>query len=888
MNLVPLIGIIKIHRSFILIIKTNFSMRFFSVKSFLVSTFLLTTLPGFVIAQLKSTFNIDQLHVKWELIQNNFQNKDVALCQFSITNNSRIKFPEKGWTIYFTSSRDINPASVSSGCTITHVNGDIFQIKPSNDCKDVKPGKSLSVSYQSYGLTINYTAAPGGLYLVWDNDVEKGYPIKNYEMIKLVNNVEGIMTPEMVYKKNEDITNLPDIKVSRVFPTPVYYRELSGNCMIAPSFVIVADPAFENEKKYLEKELQQLFNPNSKNNENPVSKTTIILSKSDTVLKSEAYELIVKEGTITMQAGTASGIFYAIQTLKSLFPASAWKDNNDSFFIPNIVVADEPRFEYRSLNLDVARNFKSKKEIKKLIDLMAMYKLNVLHFHFSDDEGWRIAIQSLPELTSIGSNRGHTTDSKKLLPASYGAGPNPGKTLASGFYTRNDFIEILKYAHERHVCVIPEIESPGHSRAAIKSMDARYDFYISKGDTVAALEYLLRDLNDKSVYSSAQQWTDNVMCVAMPSVYHFLNTVIDELMSMYKDAGAPLHTIHMGGDEVPAGAWEQSPLSRQLLLQNSTYKTIDDLWYYFYDHVFEMLNQKNLIMSGWEEMGMRKTKLDGNNTLIVNSKYASKNIQLHVWNNMVGWGNEDLPYKLANAGFKVMLSPVSNNYFDLAYYKSPDEPGYYWGGFQDIDKPFYFIPYDYYKTTKEDASGNPVSQSAFYNKERLTAYGQSNIVGIEGLMWAENLRSNDQMEYLLLPKLLGMTERAWAQDPEWAKENDSFQLNKKYNEAWSSFVNRVGKYELPKLDTIYGGFNYRIPTPGVIVKEGFVYANVQFPGLFIRYTTDGTEPNINSRVYQEPLADIIHLKFATFNSKGRKSRTIETDPSRNEKKTNLP
>jgi hexosaminidase len=278
-------------------------------------------------------------------------------------------------------------------------------------------------------------------------------------------------------------------------------------------------------------------------------------------------------------------------------------------------------------------------------------------------------------------------------------------------------------------------------------------------------------------------------------------------------------------------------------------------------------------MSGWEEAGMRKTKLDGKDVMIVNPRFANEGMQLHVWNNVTGWGNEDLPYKLANAGYKVVLSPVSNNYLDLAYYKHPDEPGYYWGGFQDIDKPFYFNPFDYYKTSKEDPDGNPVDPSVFAGKERLTDFGKSNIVGIQGLLWAENLRTTDAMEYLLLPKLLAVAERAWASTPAWVTETDTLKSKEMYLSAWSVFLNQVGKRELPRLDYFAKGFNYRIPSPGIYKEAGKVWVNCQFPGLQIRYTVNGGEPGPESQLVNGPVTEKGILRFRVFDSRGRGSRT---------------
>ncbi|MEZ4900271.1 MAG: family 20 glycosylhydrolase [Spirosomataceae bacterium] len=175
-----------------------------------------------------------------------------------------------------------------------------------------------------------------------------------------------------------------------------------------------------------------------------------------------------------------------------------------------------------------------------MLDLMGFYKLNVLHLHFSDDEGWRIEIPSLPELTQVGAVRGHTNTPHKYLQPSYGSGPEAAQNAGTGHYSRQDFIEILRYANARHIKVIPEIEAPGHARAAVKAMEARYVAKMAAGEKEEAEKYLLHDPTDRSVYRSVQMWNDNVMNVAMPSVYRFLETVFRRAVSMYREANAPL------------------------------------------------------------------------------------------------------------------------------------------------------------------------------------------------------------------------------------------------------------------------------------------------------------------------------------------------------------
>jgi hexosaminidase len=590
-------------------------------------------------------------------------------------------------------------------------------------------------------------------------------------------------------------------------------------------------------------------------------------------MAAEAYELTVTQEGVTIAAGDRAGAFYGIQSLLMLIPPDAGKARVASLTVATVEVKDTPRFGFRSLFVDVARNFQTKDQIKRLLDLMALYKLNVLHFHLNEDEGWRLEIPSLPELTAVGSKRGHTTDNKTHLQPSYGSGPDVKNLYGTGYYTKSDFVEILRYASDRHISIIPEVETPGHARAAVKSMAARYEKFMKEGNKSEAERYLLHDPEDKSVYRSVQGWNDNVMNVALPSTYNFIERVTDDIIAMYREANAPLTTIHFGGDEVPAGVWEKSPAVLQLMKEKPALKSVDDLWYYYYGKVNEILKERGLFLSGWEEIAMRKTILDGNKHMIPNPDFAGEHFQVNVWNNVLGWGAEDLAYKLANAGYNVVLSCVSNLYFDMAYYKDFDEPGYYWGSFTDVDKPFYFIPYDYFKNSKEDRYGNALDRSVFTGKERLTDYGKSNIVGIQGLIWSETIQGPQSLEYKILPKLLGLAERAWAADPAWATEKDAVKAEQLYNEAWSVFANTLGKRELPRLDYYREGFNYRVPLPGAIVENGKVKANIQLPGLFIRYTSDGKEPTLKSKLYTAPISEYGTIKLKAFTTKGRGGRT---------------
>jgi hexosaminidase len=505
---------------------------------------------------------------------------------------------------------------------------------------------------------------------------------------------------------------------------------------------------------------------------------------------------------------------------------------------------------------------------------MALYKMNVLHFHLNDDEGWRLEIPALPELTQVGGRRGHGGTGEAQLPPSYGSGPEARSGPGTGFYSKTDFVDILRYARDRHIRVIPEVETPGHARAAIKAMDARYEQLLQAGKKEEASRYLLRDLDDASVYRSVQKWDDNVMNVALPSTYAFIETVVDEIRAMYREAGAPLHTIHLGGDEVPAGVWQKSPAVAALMKKDRGVKTVDDLWFYYYGKVNKILKARSLYLSGWEEAALRKTRVAGKTRHVPNPDFVNENFHAYVWNNVWGWGSEDLAYRLANAGYKVVLAPVTNMYLDMAYYQDFAEPGLYWGSFTDVDKPFNFVPLNYYKNAR-DRQGKPINPALQAGKERLTEAGKANIVGLQCLLWSERITTPERQEYMLLPKMLGFAERAWAKDPDWARETDAAKSEALYRQAWALFLHTVSKRELPRLDHYAGGFQYRIPAAGAVVENGQVKANVQLPGWHIRYTTDGSEPTAASPLYQGPVPDKGLIRLKVFSVGGRSGNTTE-------------
>ncbi len=220
-----------------------------------------------------------------------------------------------------------------------------------------------------------------------------------------------------------------------------------------------------------------------------------------------------------------------------------------------------------------------------------------------------------------------------------------------------------------------------------------------------------------------------------------------------------------------------------------------------------------------------------------------------------------------------MLSPVTNYYFDLAWNQNPEERGLDWGGYIDLRKPFQFIPFDYYRNARVDARGNPLDPAVFVGKDRLTDYGRTHVLGIQGNLWSETLGAEERLEYMLLPRLFALAERAWAPDPDWATERDPARSDSLYREAWSRFVNVLGMRELPRLDREVPGVNYRIPTPGLKIEGGMVHCSVELPGFTLRYTTDGSEPTVRSSLVRGPIPFRGTVRVAAFNATGRQGHT---------------
>lgn len=411
------------------------------------------------------------------------------------------------------------------------------------------------------------------------------------------------------------------------------------------------------------------------------------------------YKLTTGPETL-IESEDPDGRYYAEQTLKQL-------KENYAGEVPPMTIEDWPDYQYRGFMMDVSRSFVSKERMFQLIEALARYKLNVLHLHLGDDEGWRLEIEGIPELTKVGAF--HSLDFASQLQPSYDGCADPkAVNMTNGYYSRADFIEILRWAADHHMTVIPEFDTPGHARAAIKSMQA---YEKRTGDESMRLQ----DPADDSKYYTAQGYTDNVMNVELESVYTFIGRVFDSIISMYAEAGVELPAIHIGGDEVPKGAWHG-----------------EDRHEYYLGRVARLAKEKGIKISGWQEIaGCKNPKIA---ELLRSVTYST-----NVWVTIGPYVN--MPYEIADMGFPVIQSNCEYTYADQAYSGNKEEQAHSWVRYIDDTEAFRFPLREY-----------------------------PGIIGVQAQLWGETVRSWDDLCYDIFPKTLGVFERAWNRKPQWTED----------------------------------------------------------------------------------------------------------------------
>ncbi len=802
--------------------------------------------------------------LNWHLTQN-YDKDDTNYhdAVFTISNNGNVALSDSNWAIYWNQApHDIKSVEAELPISIRRINGDFYEMKPMKGFK-LNPGEQTKATTTSTGFIIKESDGPLGIYRL----DESGKPhtidhvyIEPFKTPKQLNrnsdDLESIPTPEHLYAQHNYLNVLPKEQLYPLIPYPHSLKKGVSNYSIPPDIRVYYRAALSKEINYLSEgintKMQQVYYDS-------LAEFKILIDEK--IKNPEGYELNITADGITLNGGSKKGIFYGIVSLINLYDPARRT-------VPIINIKDAPAYSYRGMHVDVARNFQSKETLLRLLDVMASLKLNKLLLYLTEDEGWRLTIEELPELTRVSGSRGHTLDNSKFLQPAYGSGPsrfNPNST-GNGYYTRTDFKEIIKYAYDRHIDIIPEVNFPGHARAAIYAMENRYRRLMAEGKLKEAEQYRLIDPDDTSVYQSAQSYHDNIVCVCRPSVYDFYETVLADIQEMYKEANVPLTMIHTGGDEVPNGAWTESPMCKEYLKKYPEITNIRNLQSHFFKNLVQRLQKTGLQIGGWEEVVM---DFDEEDHWQINDEFVGDNVYPYIWNNL--WGEEDLGYRVANRGYPVILCNVTNFYFDLAYDKDPREPGLYWAGFINEKDAFSFVPENMFLSTESDHMGHKFHPDIdFKGKEHLTQSGRKNIIGIQGQLWGETVKGRDMLEYYYLPKIYGLAQRAWEGNPSWHNIENHDERNAARDKDYERFINTITQKEFKKLDRPDLKYHYRIPAPGITETDGTIYLNSPYPGMEIRYTLDGSEPSTKSSIYTGPInSESKLIRAKVFNSIGR-------------------
>ena len=427
----------------------------------------------------------------------------------------------------------------------------------------------------------------------------------------------------------------------------------------------------------------------------------------NSALADEAYKLDVTSKGIRIEASSFNGFFYGIQTLKQLLPKeiyASWKVSGIKWNAPAVSIDDAPRFAYRGMHMDPCRHFWSVDEVKKYIDVMAMHKLNRLHWHLTEDQGWRIEIKKYPLLTEVGSIRKSTIigglNDNFAYEKEHGHMNEDGIPYG-GFYTQDEAREIVAYAWERGITVIPEVDLPGHMLGALAG-------YPELGCTGGPYEVWTR-------------WgvSEDVLCPGKEAMFTFLEGVFDELMDIF-----PSEYMHIGGDECPKVAWEKCPNCQKRikalgLVSDDKGTKEQKLQNYVTSRLQAYLGKHGRKIIGWDEI------LEG---------------EIAPGATVMSWRGAQGGIAAANAGFDAIMTPNTHFYFDYYQSDKPETEPFAIGGCLPLEKVYEYEPF-----------------------EGIPEEARHHILGLQANLWTEYISTNEYLEYMLLPRLDALSEDQWCQ-----------------------------------------------------------------------------------------------------------------------------
>jgi hexosaminidase len=491
-----------------------------------------------------------------------------------------------------------------------------------------------------------------------------------------------------------------------LIPEPVSLIEGNGSFVVSANLSIII-PKNEEVKKIVAAFTNQLsaatgYKINSKEGNTAAAKSISFLLSADKTIPDEGYRLKVNSAGVTLTAKKPAGIFYGVQTLLQLLPPDIQRKfpaDRKEWNIPAVTIEDHPRFGWRGLMLDVSRHFFTVAQVKDYIDQMVKYKFNLLHLHLTDDQGWRLQIKSLPKLTEVGAWRVDRTGTFGTL-----SKPLPGEPATyGGFYTHEDIKELVQYAADRFVNILPEIDVPGHNLAALASYPELSctpgEYYVSPGD-----RFMIWPGGGQHFYGLL----DNTICPANEYAYEFLDKVFTEVAQLF-----PFGYIHMGGDETARNFWEKSEQIKALM-QKEKLKDLDEVQSYFVKRVEKIINSKGKKMIGWDEI------LDGG---------LAPNAAVMSWRGMKGG------IEAAKQGHEVVMSPTDFAYID------------YMQGDVSIEPPVYAT-----LRLKKAYQFEPLPESV---DAKLIKGGQANL-------WTEQVYNTRHLQYMTWPRAFAIAEALWS------------------------------------------------------------------------------------------------------------------------------
>jgi hexosaminidase len=575
-----------------------------------------------------------------------------------------------------------------------------------------------------------------------------------------------------------------------IIPYPQQLVPQEGEFVITAKTKLVAPATFKNEAA----QLQTLITQGIGKPLPPAAKAgtgTIVFRQNDQLTGEEDYTLTATTTQLTITAKTATGAFRAVETIRQLMPPSiegVKKGKLLKIAIPAVQITDHPVYAWRGMHLDVSRHFFSVSYLKKFIDVLALYKMNKLHLHLTDDQGWRIEIKKYPLLTQQGAWREfNNQDSACMIKAK----SNPdmeidkshiiqrnGKTLYGGFYTQEEMKGIIAYATARHIEIIPEIDMPGHMMAAINA----YPYLSCAGGA-----------------KWGKLFTTPI-CPCNETTFTFAEDVFNEIFALF-----PSQYVHLGADEVEKSSWEKSPNCEAVMKANNL-KTVEELQSYFVKRMEKFFNSKGKKLIGWDEI------LEGG---------ISPTAVLMYWRSWV----PDAPVKAAKNGNLVIMTPGNPLYFDGI----PDR--------NSVSNVYHFEPVP----------------------KALTAEEAKYIIGAQANIWTEMIPSEKRADFMFMPRMTALAEVLWTHRSDF--DGYSQRLMAQYKRLDGLNVH----YRMPDLD----GFT----DENVLVGKTVLNIAKPMPGMSIRYTTDGTAPDVHSAELPQNyiIPGKVTIKLAGFSPSGNRS-----------------